>query len=242
MMKLSLISTVLFATLTTGCDGQHSPAMTQDELVRLTQARMNAVDAGDSKPFAQQFADDALIFDERGRSMDKAKLVKEITPLPKGDIGTLEVVHPNSRTVGGTIVLGYDLDETETIFGQVNKARYHETDTWVKRNGSWQIIAEQVLRYYEDPAPGQADFSKYPLYLGAYELGRGVTLSISREGSSLYAQEIGKEKRLLIPEAAGIFFSKGVEGRELFKFDDQGEVVAYIQRRNNEDLVWQRLK
>jgi len=41
------------------------------------------------------------------------------------------------------------------IFGQVNKARYHETETWVKRNGQWQVIAEQVLRYYEDPAPGQ---------------------------------------------------------------------------------------
>jgi len=75
-----------------------------------------------------------------------------------------------------------------------------------------------------------------------YELGPGVTLTISLDGSNLYAQGIGKKKELLIPEAADIFFNKGVEGRGLFKFDDQGNVVAYIQRRNNEHVVWKRLK
>ncbi|HEX5354325.1 MAG TPA: nuclear transport factor 2 family protein [Rhodanobacteraceae bacterium] len=241
MSKLSLIGTLFLASLTAACYAQDSGTMTKDELVRLTQQRMHAVDAGDPKPFAEQFADDALIFDERGRSMDKAQLVKQITPLPKGDVGTLDVVNPASRRVGDTIVLSYDLNETETIFGQPNKARYHETDTWVKRNGKWQIIAEQVLRYYEDPAPGKADLGKYPLYLGTYQLGPDVTLTISREGSNLYAQEIGKKKLLLIPEAADIFFSKGMEGRELFKYDDHGKVVAYIQRRNNEDIVWKKL-
>jgi hypothetical protein len=241
MTRLSLVSALLLASLVAGCHTQNSGTMTQDKLVHLTQERMHAVGAGNPKPFAEQFADDALIFDERGRSMEKARLVKEITPLPKGDTGTLDVVNPASRWVGDTIVFSYDLNETETIFGQPNMARYHETDTWVKRNGKWQIIAEQVLRYYEDPAPGKADLNKYPLYLGAYQLGPGVTLTISQEGSNLYAQEIGKKKELLIPEAADIFFSKGVEGRELFKYDDQGKVIAYIQRRNNEDIVWKKL-
>lgn len=215
--------------------------MTQDELVRLTQERMHAVDFGNPKPFDEQFADDALIFDERGRSTDKARLLKEITPLPKGDSGTLDVVNPVSRTVGDTIVLSYDLNETETTFGQVNTARYHGTDTWVKRDRKWQIIAEQTFRYYADPHPGMADMSKYPLYIGQYRLGPGVTLTISQKGSNLYAQEIGKKKQLLVPEAADIFFSKGVEGRELFKYDTRGKVIAYVERRNNEDLVWKRL-
>ncbi len=241
MTKLSLVSTLLLASLLAGCHTRDSGPMTQDELVRLTQERMQAVGAGNPKPFAEQFADDALIFDERGRSMDKVRLVKEITPLPKGDRGKLDVVNPGSLRVGDTIVFSYDLNEVEIIFGQPNKARYHETDTWVKRNGKWQIIAEQVLRYYEDPASGQADFGKYPLYLGMYQLGPGVTLTISQDGSNLYAQEIGKKKEQLIPEAADIFFSKGVEGRELFKYDHQGRVAAYIQRRNNEDIVWKKL-
>ncbi|MFK2875826.1 nuclear transport factor 2 family protein [Rhodanobacter hydrolyticus] len=241
MTKLSLMSMPLLMAACLACYAQDSGTMTQEELVRLTQERMHAVDAGNPKPFDEQFADDALVFDERGRSMDKARLLKEITPLSKGDVGTLDLVNPVSRTVGDTIVLGYDLNETETIFGQLNTARYHGTDTWIRRNGKWQIIAEQTFRYYADPNPGVPDMGRYPRYVGQYQLGPGVTLTISREGSSLYAQEIGKQKRQLIPEAADIFFSKGVEGRELFKYDGQGKVVAYVERRNNEDLVWKRL-
>ncbi|MEO6798728.1 MAG: nuclear transport factor 2 family protein [Rhodanobacter sp.] len=241
MHKLSLTSTLLPASLLAACRMHGSPTMTQDGLLRLTPKRMRAVGAGNPVPFEEQFADDALIFNERGRSMDKTQLLKQITPLPKGDAGTLDVVNPASRRVGDVIAFSYDLDETETIFGQRNEARYHETDTWVKQSGKWQIIAEQVLRYYMDPAPGQANLSRYPLYPGTYQLGPGVTLTVSQEGSNLYAQESGKKKELLIPEATDIFFSKGVEGRELFKSDGQGNVVAYIQRRNNEDLIWNRL-
>ncbi|MGB6488250.1 MAG: nuclear transport factor 2 family protein [Steroidobacteraceae bacterium] len=225
------------------CHAQGTPAtLTQDALVRLTQARMDAVAPGNAKPFEQQFYDDALIFDERGRAMDKARLLKEITPVAAGDIATLKVIKPQSRIEGKVAVFAYDIDETEIIFGQVNKARYHETDTWLERNGEWKIIAEQVLRYYADPAPGVVDVRRYPKYLGRYQLGPKVTLAITRDGSKLYAQEIGKQKRELIPEATDIFFSPGVEGRELFKYDDKGDVVAYIERRNNEDLVWKKLK
>jgi hypothetical protein len=223
---------------------RHAPGatatLTQNALLRLTQQRMDAVASGIKRPFEQQFYDDALIFDERGRAMDKARLVREVTPVPEGDIATLRVINPQSRIEGKIAVFAYDLDETEVIFGQVNKAKYHETDTWLERGDEWKIIAEQVLRYYADPAPGVADVGRYPHYLGKYELSPKVTLLITRDGSKLYAQEIGKQKRELIPEATDIFFSPGVEGRELFKYDHHGNVVAYIERRNNEDLVWKK--
>ena len=83
------------------------------------------------------------------------------------------MVNPRSRILGYiSAILSYDLDETETIFGQVNTARYHETDTWIRRNGEWQIIAEQVLRYYEDPesAPGKPDLKRYADYIGTYSM------------------------------------------------------------------------
>jgi hypothetical protein len=217
-------------------------APTQDALLRLTQERMDAVAPGNKGPFEEQFYDDALIFDERGRAMDKARLVKEVTAVPAGDVATLKVINPRSRIEGKVAVFAYDIDETEIIFGQVNKAKYHETDTWLERGNEWKIIAEQVLRYYADPAPGVADVARYPKYLGRYQLGPKVTLLITRDGSKLYAQESGKRKRELIAEATDIFFSPGVEGRELFKYDASGNVVAYIERRNNEDLVWKKLR
>lgn len=216
--------------------------ITQEELVHNTQELMDAVTAGNQAPFKKYYADDVLFSDEKGRNMDKAALVKDITPLPAGYSGTIKVVKPQSRIVGDTAILSYDLDETETVFGQKMTARYHEIDTWMQRGGKWQIIATQVHRYYEDPAQGKADTSKFPNYIGTYQLSPERTLTISAENGHLYEQRKGRERQELIPEASDIFFIKGVEGRTLFGTDDEGKVVSLIDRRNNEDIVWKKVQ
>jgi len=224
------------------CSRNRGETITQAELVRRTQQIMDAVAAGDRGPFEEYFAADSMIFDEKGRSMDKKALVADQSPLPPGYSGTIKLVNPQSRILGDAAILSYDLNETETIFGQNMWARYHETDTWVRRHGQWQIIAEQVLRYYEDPAPGKPEVRKYPEYAGTYELAPGITLTVSPEGKNLYSQRAGRAKEQLIPEAPDIFFRKGVEGRRLFRRDDKGKVDALIDRRNNEDVVWRKIK
>jgi Domain of unknown function (DUF4440)/Domain of unknown function (DUF3471) len=217
-------------------------AITQDELVRRTQELFDAVAPGNKVPFQKYFADDVIFSDEKGRTMDKAALVKDIEPLPTGYSGTIKVVKPQNRIVGNTAILSYDLDETETIYGQNMKARYHETDTWMNRAGKWQIIATQVHRYYEDPSPGQADTRKYGSYAGTYELASGITITVTTDGGHLYAQRSGRPKDELIPEATDIFFRKGVEGRRLFHYAADGKVDTLIDRRNNEDIIWKKTK
>ena len=202
----------------------------------------DAVAAGNQEPWKKYFADDSMYFDEKGRSMDKAALVKDVTPLPPGYSGTIKVVNPRSNIQGDTAVLSYDLNETETIFGQNMTARYHGTDTWMYRNGKWQIVAGQMLRYYEDPAPGKGDVKKYADYAGTYELAPGKAQVVFVRGGDLYAQRGDSPEAVLVPEAADIFFLKGVEGRRLFRRDDRGKVDAMIDRRNNEDVVWKKIK
>jgi len=218
------------------------PAITQEELVRNTQELFDAVAGGDQAPFKKYYAEDAMFSDEKGRNMDKAALLKDITPLPAGFSGTIKVVRPQSRILGDTAILSYDLDETEIVFGQNLTARYHEIDTWMHRDGKWQIVATQVHRYYEDPAPGKADVSKFADYTGTYELAPGVTMTVNAESDHLYAQRSGRAKEELIPEASDIFFRKGVEGRRLFHYAADGKVDTLIDRRNNEDIVWKKTK
>ena len=131
--------------------------------------------AGDQAPWKKYFADDSIYFDEKGRSMDKAALVNDITSSTQGLLRhkAVKVVNAKSHIEGDTAILSYDLDETETIFGQNMTARYHGTDTWMYRNGKWQIVAGQMLRYYEDPAAGKADTKTYAEYVGTYELAAG---------------------------------------------------------------------
>jgi uncharacterized protein DUF4440/uncharacterized protein DUF3471 len=216
--------------------------ITQEELVRNTQELFDAVAAGNQAPFKKYYADDALFSDEKGRNMDKEALVKDVQPLPAGFSGTIKIVRPQSRIVGDTAILSYDLDETETVFGQNLTARYHEIDTWMRRGGKWQIIATQAHRYYEDPAPGKADTSKFPGYVGTYALSPERTLTIAAEGGHLYEQRKGRDREELIPEASDIFFRKGVEGRTLFGYGEDGKVTRLIDRRNNEDIVWKKIE
>jgi len=236
-MKLALVGFVSAITVVSAAD----TPITQAELVRHTQELYDAVVPGNQAPWKKYFADDCIFADEKGRVFDKSKLVADITPLPAGYSGTIKIENAQSRIVGNTAILSYDADETETIFGQNLKARYHVTDTWLQRNGNWQIIASQAHRYYEDPVVGKADPKKFPDYIGIYELAPGQTRSVTADGDRLLVERNGKREQLL-PETSEIFFRKGVEGRILFRRDQNGKVDSLIDRRNNEDVTWTKIK
>ena len=236
-MKLMLAT--FFTAVTLPCVADLP--ITQDELVRRTQELYDALVPAHQAPWKKYFADDCIFADEKGRLFDKPKLIADIKSLPTGYSGTIKIKNAQSRIIGNTAILSYDADETETIFGQNLKARYHITDTWLQRNGNWQIIASQAHRYYEDPAVGKGDPKKFAAYIGTYELASGQTRSVITEGDKLLVERNGKKEQLL-PETSEIFFRKGVEGRILFRYADSGKVDALIDRRNNEDVIWLKTK
>jgi uncharacterized protein DUF4440/uncharacterized protein DUF3471 len=215
--------------------------ITQGELVRRTQELYDSLVSGDQAPWKKYFADDCIFADEKGRLFDKPKLIADITPLPTGYSGTIKVENVQSRIIGNTAILSYDVDETETIFGQNLKARYHVTDTWLQRNGNWQIVASQAHRYYEDPAPGKADPKTFADFIGTYELAPGQTRSVTAKADKLFIERNSKKEEL-IAETPDLFFRKGVEGRILFRHAGNGKVDALIDRRNNEDVIWRKSK
>src|SRR5437763_3635161 len=214
---------------------------TRQELLRRTQELYDSIVSGNQTPWKKYFADDCTFSDEKGRTLDKTKLVADITPLPKGYSGAIKIENVISRIIGDTAILSYDANETETIFGQNLRARYHVTDTWLRRNGDWQIIASQAHRYYEDPAVGKADPKKFADFIGTYELAPGQTRSITAEGGKSFIERKGKKEELL-PETSDLFFRKGVEGRILFHYNAKGQGDALIDRRNNEDVVGARIR
>jgi hypothetical protein len=237
---MKVLPVIIFATaLAHAADAP----ITQEELVRRTQELYDAIVPGDQAPWKKYFADDCIFSDEKGRTFDKPKLIADITPLPAGYSGSIKVNNVQSRIINDTAVLSYDLDETETIFGQNLTARYHVTDTWLRRSGEWKIIASQAHRYYEDPAMGKIDPKKFGDFVGVYELAPDQTRSVTAEGGNLFVERKGKKEQLnkkeqLFPETSDLFFRKGVEGRILFRYDAHGKVDALIDRRNNEDVVW----
>ena len=241
MNRKAWVIIVFVAVELAGCRAGWQPGISHDELVRRTQEIMDAVAPGNPEPWKKYFADDGIYFDEKGRFMDKAALLKDVSPLPKGYSGTIKVLNAKSNILSDTAILTYDIDETEVVFGQELKARYHGTDTWVLRNGQWQIVAGQMLRYYEDPAAGKANASAYKDYIGTYELASGITRVVAANQQELTVRRTERAIETLLPEAPDIFFRKGIEGRILFRRDAAGRVDALIDRRNNEDIVWKRI-
>src|SRR6266550_5446993 len=237
---MKLLALIAFTSAATFACAVNIPT-TQEELLRRTQELYDAVASGNQEPWKKYFADDCIFADEKGRVFDKSKLVADITPLPAGYSGTIKIENAQSRIIGNTAILSYDADETETIFGQNLKARYHITDTWLQRNGNWQIIANQAHRYYKDPAVGKADAKKFADFIGTYELAAGQTRSVTSEDDKLFVERNGKKEQLL-PETSELFFRKGVEGRILFGDAANGKVDALIDRRNNEDVIWRKTK
>src|SRR6266851_9653612 len=190
VMKLVLV--IIFAT--TLAHAADVP-ITLDELVRRTQELYDAIVPGNQAPWKKYFADDCIFADEKDRLFDKTKLIADIAPMPAGYSGAIKIANVQSRIIGDTAILSYDANETETIFGQNLSARYHITDTWLRRNGEWQIIASQAHRYYEDPAIGKADEKKFPDYIGKYELAPGQTRTVTAENGASRDERQGRKSR-----------------------------------------------
>ena len=66
------------------------PAITETELVQRTQQLYDAVIPGNQTPWKAFYADDAMVYDEKGRAMDKKALLADLEPMPAGYSGTIK--------------------------------------------------------------------------------------------------------------------------------------------------------
>ncbi len=220
---------------------QASTAIDQAELVRRTQQLYDAIPSGDQTPWRSYYAEDAMVYDEKGRAMNKKTLLEDLQPMPAGYSGVIKVVHTHATFAPGVAVLAYECNETETIFSQELYAHYHSVDTWLFREGKWQIAASQTMRYYEDPAVGSTDPARLDDFTGVYELAPGNRRTVMRSGTDILLQRGSGAKTKLLPESGDLFFRPGVEGRILFHRNASGKVDALYDRRNNEDVIWRKV-
>src|SRR5207249_9966401 len=106
-MKLALVT--FFSAVTLACAAD--VPITQDELVRRTQELYKAIVPGNQTPWKKYFADNCMFSDEKGRTMDKAKLVADITPMPAGYSGAIKIDKVQSRIIGDPAVLSHDANQ-----------------------------------------------------------------------------------------------------------------------------------
>jgi Domain of unknown function (DUF4440)/Domain of unknown function (DUF3471) len=215
-----------------------------DKLKRATQEMLDAVARGDKAVWDRYLAEGSIYADEEGRVLTKDELIKELRPLPPGYQGSIKVGETKSLVQGNVAVLSHVDHEELVLYGQRLLTNFLTTHTWAKqKNGEWQVVSTQVMALHNERKPAVIDLKNLDSYLGQYELAPEVSYTVTREGDKLFGQRTGRAKEELLPLCVDMFYRKGTwRGEKVFHRDGQGRVVTMLDRRENNDLVWKKIK
>ncbi len=222
-----------------------SRAADQAEIKRIAQELFDAVAPGDATVWTRHTDDSFVLTDEEGNVYDKRAFLAALRPLPTGYSGSLRVTEPVVRFFGDAAVLTHLALEEEMVFGQKLEARFRSTDTYVRRDGRWRLAASQIMVI---PAPRHAGAvppaAALDAYVGAYQLDPSVSYEVARRGEQLFGQRTGRAAEELLPAlCADTFFRRGTwRGEKVFTRNGAGRVTHMIDRRDNRDLVWKRVR
>jgi hypothetical protein len=142
------------------------------------------------------------------------------------------------------VVLSHRDREELELYGQKIVTYFHMTNTWARqKDGRWRLVATQVMAIPNERKPAAIDPKSLGAYVGQYRIAPQVTYTITREGDQLFGQRTGRGREELLPLCADVFYRKGVwRGEKVFERDARGQVVRMLDRRENNDLVWERVK
>jgi hypothetical protein len=217
-------------------------AAVQAELVKLTQALMDAIPTGDAAIWQKTLADDAMIVDEFGRLQDKKEAVDAIHPFPPGLSGSIELRNTKTAVHGDTAVLQGEMFERETVFGQKLVVRYIFSNTFLREQGAWKLVAATDVTLPTQPPALDVSGLVPGDYVGNYTYApnRGFDVAIA-DGKAYYTTKPGGSHTLLDPLAKDVFMSEGDERNlVIFRRDASGNVVELIERRKFNDLAMKR--
>lgn len=215
-----------------------------EQLKQATQELLDAIAPGNKPVWQKYLAEGSIYADEEGKVWTKDELIKELNPLPKGYIGTIKMGDPKVLIQDNVIVLSHlDREELE-LYGQKIVTYFHMTQTWARQaDGQWQLVSSQVMAIPNERKPVAIDPKKLDLYVGQYELDAQTVYTVTREGDKLYGQRSGRAKEELLSLCDNTFYKKGVwRGEKVFEKDGNGKVINLLDRRENNDLVWKKIK
>jgi hypothetical protein len=215
-----------------------------EQLRQATQELLDAIAPGNKEVWRRYLAEGSIYADEEGRVLTKDELIKELPPLPAGYVGSIKIGDVKALVQDGVVVLSHRDREELELYGQKIVTYFHMTNTWARQHdGQWRLISSQVMAIPNERKPSVVEPKSLDDYSGQYELAPQVMYTITREGDKLFGQRTGRGKDELLPLCKDIFYRKGVwRGEKVFERDTQGRIVRMLDRRENNDLVWKKVK
>lgn len=206
-----------------------------------TEQLLDAITRGDPSVWEQALDAQARVIDEQGELLDRKAMIASIRPLPPGVSGSLRPTGFQVTVLGDVATTTYVADEDEIFHGARIHSRYRMAETWVKRDGTWKLLAVQVLALRSDPPALPTTAEQRRAYCGRYALG-DLTFLVRCETDGLTGGMPGKAGKPLRMESPDVFFVPGEpQTRRLFQRDATGHVTGFVERRESWDLRWTRV-
>jgi ketosteroid isomerase-like protein len=213
------------------------------ELRRNTQELLDAIAPGKVEVWRKYLHPKMLHVDENDTVRGKEELLKELSPLPAGLEGSLEIASFKVELHDNVAVATHEDREHLNYHGQKLASRFRATDTWLKTPEGWRLIATQVLAVLKDPPSITLSEEQFCAYNGTFTLTPDITETIHCKEGSLAAVRSARPEVIYKAEVADVFFVPGrPRTRRIFQRDHAGAIIGFIDRREGEDIVWRKVR
>jgi hypothetical protein len=215
-----------------------TPSPAEQEVLKVRNALRDTALRRDMAGWSRLVADDCIFSTDDGILITKAQFIKHIGKLP------LEYDHSTNprdyviHLYGSTAIINFRLTGHEQFTDADIVSEQRQTETYVKQNGSWLLVARHWNNLPVNfRKPIAIDTRVYQDYVGQYEWRPGDDLeTVSVKDGKLWSRigsdaQIGNEEDEYLPLAADTFFVKSDLGTAVFSRDPQGHVTGYTYQR-----------
>lgn len=221
-------------------------APSQQEVIKVHQVMTEAARKRDFAAWSRYVADDCIFSDDEGELTTKMQIVEQMRNLPlvydRSENHRDFLVH----VYGNAAVLNFRLTAHELFRDSDIITEMRHTQTFVKKEGQWLLIAEQwgalPINFRK---PVIADVSNYKDYVGEYEWREGGPVDrVWLKDGKLLARMTGESQdHEYKPLGSGTFFLEDDLGSVTFVRDAQGHVSGYTyQRADGQEVHAKKVK
>jgi hypothetical protein len=210
-----------------------SPA--QQEVLEARKARIAAGEKHDHATWSRYVADDCIFSDDDGNLATKTRMMEHGKNWPPEYDRSVNFRDFGVHVYGNTAVMNFRFTLHEQFTDSDVLTEMRETESYVKQDGSWLLVARQwgplPVNFRK---PVAVDTSAYKDYAGQYQwrpLDDVETVSV-KDGKlwTDFAEDVNEE---YFPLGSETFFVKDDLGSVTFVRDAQGHVTGYTYHRND---------
>jgi ketosteroid isomerase-like protein len=181
--------------------------------------------------WSRQVADDCLFSDDDGILQTKARLMEHLMKLPTAYDHRVDPRDYVVHLYGDTAVVTSRVTDHEQFTDSDIISEMRRTETYVKQNGSWLLIARQWgMLPVNFRKPVAVDPRTYNGYIGQYEWRPGLVDTVVVKDGKLWSQ-LGEDEGEYLPLGSDTFVVKDDLGSVTFSRDARGHVTDYIYHR-----------